>query len=60
MPPISLRSDRRSVDTSPSGERRKIRYDEGFSAKIINRPPSAAHSETIRRRIGERDTAVRA
>src|SRR6266852_9103760 len=51
MPPISLRSDRSSVDTSPSGGRRKIRTMRGFSAKIINRPPSAANSEKARRKM---------
>src|SRR5438445_2325084 len=51
MPPISLRRDRSSVGTSPSGGRRKIRTIRGFPAKIMSRPPATANSEKTRRKI---------
>ena len=60
MPPISLRSDRRSVDTSPWGGSQKDPHNEGLLGKDHQQDSSAANSETIRRRIGERDTVVRA
>src|SRR5258708_3218810 len=51
MPPSSLRRNKSSVDTCPSGGRSKIRTMRGFSAKIISRPPTPADSENTRRKM---------
>jgi hypothetical protein len=45
-PPISFRSDTKSVDTSSSGGRKRIRTMRGLSAKINSKPTSAAKLKT--------------
>jgi hypothetical protein len=44
-----LRRDRRRVETSLSGGRKKTRTTRGLPARIMKRPPIAANNEKTRR-----------